>query len=339
MSARPHLVRTLLACLGWLGPALIVSGCEPEPTPPAQWETGLETDESFGTLLSVWGPSRSEVYAVGGNPAAGAMVLFDGSTWTEQTLPDGFPLANWVFGVPDADGGTILWVSGNDGMLARRDASGWTSMDLGTTSDLWGIWGTADDDMWTVGGDLPGDEPVLAHYDGSAWSLMGIPALDRESDALFKVWGSGPSDVFSVGQSGVILHFDGSEWTQQLAGTASDLISLWGTGPNEVVAVGGRATGVIARYDGQAWESAKIGMLPGLNGVWLDAAGEGFAVGVDGITIEIPAGSLEQQNFERPGFPLLLHGAFGFEDGARFGVGGNLQSSPPWTGVIVQLLP
>jgi hypothetical protein len=190
-----------------------------------------------------------------------------------------------------------------------------------------------------VGGDLPGDEPVLSHYDGSAWTSTPIPPLDRELDALFKVWGSGPTDVFAVGQAGVILHYDGSEWTQQLAGTASDLISLWGTGPNEVVAVGGRSTGIIARYDGQAWESAKIGMLPGLNGVWLDAEGEGFAVGVDGVTIEIPGGSLEAQNFERPGFPLLLHGAFGLEDGARFGVGGNLQSSPPWTGIIVQFLP
>jgi photosystem II stability/assembly factor-like uncharacterized protein len=317
---------------------LAVCGCETEPDPPEpEWEIGLETDESVGVLLSAWGPSPSEIYAVGGNPDAGAMLRFDGSEWTNETLPEGFPLANWVYGV---DGGQILWVSGNDGMVARRGVDGsWTTMDLGTLSDLWGIWGPADDDMYVVGGDIPGDGPVLAHFDGVDWTMLEIPMLDRQLDALFKVWGTGPDDVFAVGRTGVILHWDGSAWTQQLAGTASDLISLWGTGPDEVVAVGGRSAGIIARYDGSAWTSETIGMLPGLNGVWLDSEGTGFAVGVDGLVIEIPAGTFDTVELDRSARLDVLHGAFGFDDGTRVGVGGSLNSSPPWTGVIVQYLP
>ncbi|PRQ05743.1 hypothetical protein ENSA5_00630 [Enhygromyxa salina] len=334
MSARSR--PQSLACLAL---AVLLGGCEPEPAPEPAWEIGFEADESFGALLSAWGPSPTELYAVGGNPERGAMIRFDGDAWSEQALPEGFPLANWVFGLP-AEGGTTLWVAGNEGMAARRDVDGsWTTMDLGTTGPLWGIWGTADSNMWAVGGSIPGDEPILAHYDGSAWTMVPIPALDRELDALFKVWGTSSTQVFAVGHSGVILHYDGSEWTQQLAGTASDLISLWGTGPNEIVAVGGRSNGVIARYDGQAWRSETIGMLPGLNGVWLDSEGTGFAVGVEGLVIEIPAGTFDYEELDRSARPDVLHGAFGFDEGARVGVGGNLLFSPPWTGVIVQYLP
>ena len=317
-----------------------LTACEtdPEPMEPeAEWEVGHQASKDFGTLLSVWGPDPSNVYSVGGNPTAGAMLHWDGSEWSQQALPDGFPLANWVFGV---DGGEVLWVSGNDGMVARRGADGsWETMDLGTMSDLWGIWGTADDDMYAVGGDTPGDEPVIGHWDGSAWTLAELPETDRDYDALFKVWGTGPDNVFAVGQKGVVFHYDGSAWTQQLAGTTSDLISLWGTGPDEIIAVGGRSNGVIARYDGSEWSSETIGMLPGLNGVWIDSEGTSFAVGIEGYAIEIPAGTFDFEELDRSARPDVLHGAFGFDDGTRFGVGGSLLFSPPWTGIIVQLIP
>ncbi|MCA9684458.1 MAG: hypothetical protein KC457_19850, partial [Myxococcales bacterium] len=135
------------------------------------------------------------------------------------------------------------------------------------------------------------------------------------------------------------FHFDGSAWTQQLAGTSRDLISLWGTGPDEIISVGGRANGIIARYDGSAWSSETIGELPGLNGVWMAEDGTAFAVGVDGIVIEIEPGGFEWTELDRSVRPDTLHGAFGLADGSRFAVGGNLLFSPPWTGVIVQWLP
>ena len=331
----PSLPRLLLAALA----SLPVLACEPDPQPAAAWTIAATRDTEFGALLSVWGPSRSEIYAVGGNPDAGAMLRFDGEAWVDDSVPDGFPLANWVFGF-EAEGGTILWLAGNTGQVARRDAAGaWTTMDLGTDSALWGIWGTSDTDVWTVGGTIPGDDPVLAHWDGDAWTRVNLPEVDREFDALLKVWGTGPDDVFAIGHRGVILHWDGAAWTQQLAGTTADIVSLWGTGPDEILAVGGRANGVLARYDGAAWTSETIGMLPGLNGVWLDADGAGFAVGVEGVAIEIEPGGFEWTVVDRSARPDTLHGAFGLADGARFGVGGNLLFSPPWTAVVVQTLP
>jgi len=323
----------------WTLSLVLLSACEPEPSPEPAWAIGLERGQEFGALLSVWGPSPSEVYAVGGNPEAGVMVRFDGAAWRDEALPANFPLANWVYGVPTGSE-TVLWVAGNDGQVARRGPAGeWTQMDLGTPSALWGIWGAADDDMWTVGGNIPGTDPILAHWDGQAWARVTIPALDREFSALLKVWGTGPTNVFAVGHRGVILHYDGQAWTQELAGTTADIVSLWGTGPAEIVAVGGRSNGMIARYDGQAWTSETIGILPGLNGVWLADDGAGFVVGTDGVALELAPGGFEWSLVDRSTRPDTLHGAFGLSNGSRFGVGGNLMFSPPWTGVIVQLLP
>ena len=52
------------------------------------------------------------------------------------------------------------------------------------------------------------------------------------------VWGSGASDVWAVGDSGTILHWDGSAWTSASSGTTFALFGVWGSGANDVWAVG-----------------------------------------------------------------------------------------------------
>lgn len=39
------------------------------------------------------------------------------------------------------------------------------------------------------------------------------------------------TDIFSAGPSGVILHYDGSAWTERHSGTEVPLYGLWGGGP------------------------------------------------------------------------------------------------------------
>jgi hypothetical protein len=61
-----------------------------------------------------------------------------------------------------------------------------------------GVWGSAPNDAWIVGGN---SGVTLLHWDGTAWSIAISPTLGL----LEGVWGSGPDDVWAVG-SGVILH-------------------------------------------------------------------------------------------------------------------------------------
>ena len=56
--------------------------------------------------------------------------------------------------------------------------------------------------------------------------------------AILDVWGSSGSDVFAVGNSGLILHYDGNSWSKMTCGTSSPLEALWGSSGSDVFAVG-----------------------------------------------------------------------------------------------------
>ena len=72
----------------------------------------------------------------------------------------------------------------------------------------------AADDVWAVGhfktvnpaGGHVGQQPLALHWDGSTWEQMD----SGTSQDLWGVWGTGENDVYAIGNSGTILHFDGT---------------------------------------------------------------------------------------------------------------------------------
>jgi cysteine-rich repeat protein len=83
------------------------------------------------------------------------------------------------------------------------------------------------------------------------------------------VWGSGGRDVFAVGDSGTIVHWDGTAWTTMASGTAAASLRVaWGTGPNDVY-VGGQPNTVL-HYDGVSWSSTAAPPAIGytVTGLW-----------------------------------------------------------------------
>lgn len=305
----------------------------------ATWEVTQEVDASSGALLSVWGATPDDVRAVGGQIDAvgdagiGAVLKRTDGAWESETLPDDTPVLNWIHG---ASG--VVWSVGNAGAAIRLDAGAWVRDDTPVDVPLWGVWVLSADEAWAVGGD-PFDTSgsgVLVHYVSGAWEEMPLPTLDRPAPAIFKVWGTSASNVHAVGDNGVILHYDGSAWTQSASGTTEDLISLWGTGPDEIVAVGGRSNGVLARFDGTAWISATVPMTPALNGVWMDQSGTAILAGERGTVLSVGKGAMEADIVDTPARLDVLHAAFGFDGAQRFSVGGTLQNPPPYTGVILE---
>lgn len=109
------------------------------------------------------------------------------------------------------------------------------------------------------------------------------------------VWGTSPTDVWAVGGDtasgnfdGLILHWDGSSWTQVPAAGAPLLWAVWGSGPNDVWAVG--MGGTILHFDGTAWTKKASGTTRGLNDVWGTGPNNVFAVG--GGAAQPPDGSM-----------------------------------------------
>ena len=67
-----------------------------------------------------------------------------------------------------------------------------------------------------------------------------------QGNGLIAVWGSSSSDVFAVGWSGTILHYDGSAWSAMSSGATTWLNGVWGSSGSDVFAVG--RNGAILHY-------------------------------------------------------------------------------------------
>jgi hypothetical protein len=177
----------------------------------------------------------------------------------------------------------------------------WVAQGSGTTQGLYGVYGAAPDDVYAVG-----YNGTILHYDGSTWNaetsgttdyLSGVwvdatgsrvyavsqqgniyrssgngswslePAYpDQASSFLHAVWGSSASDVYAVGNPGVILHSTGRGWSKQTSPVSGNLNGVWGTGPTDVYVVGEGGTlhstgdGTWTLYtSGSAWLTAISG--------------------------------------------------------------------------------
>ncbi len=267
------------------------------------------------TLSAVWGESASSpLHAVG---ASSSLFTFDRATktWTAQQLSVSSPYANGaVTGLP----GGALFVAADDYSLWRWDpkAATWAKYLFAdyvaaeaavarSASEVYLAGGNAllrFDGFQvariatvTVSGSLQalvgaGDTLYLAGASGAILRHKG-GALDKLQPAgalttqqLNKVWGRGPTDVYAVGDTGVILHHDGKGWTPQPSPVAAALRGLWGT-TGLTVAVGSAATtgggGTILHNAGSGWKAQPSPAKHDLHAVWGSGPSDIYAVGED----------------------------------------------------------
>ena len=224
-------------------------------------DAGVDTASAGKLSRAIWGTSPRDVW-VGGDPFARK-----GST------------ATW--------GGfrTVVADAGVDGGVADGGIV-WTPV---SSSLITAIWGSGPEDIWVVG---PGAKGLAAggssaaHSNGAVGS-DGVPvwtAFDTQStDVLYAIWGSGPGDVWAVGDHGTIRHFTAgaTRWSIVESPTTAKLRGVWGTGPSDVWAVG--EEGTLLHYDGTKWSAATADFAPGekpsLFGVWGSGPNDVWAVG------------------------------------------------------------
>lgn len=290
------------------------------------WLPAFDTS-STGWLLNAWGSSGDAMYMVGGTTIAGVVLRYDGARASTVSLGVDVPLLNWAFGFGPSD----VTVVGNRGTIVHFDGGVWTKQASPTTEDLWGIWGAAPNDLWAVGGrGLAEGQATLLHFDGATWSTARLPSLQKPNVwQLLKVWGTDAENVYAVGQRGVVLHWDGHAWTEELVGASDDLVSLWGTDREHIVAVGGRSNGIVSVWDGKVWHTTSLAPLPGLNGIWMRtprkahvAGAYGTLAALDLTTMTVVTADVDQRQQD-------FHGIFGDPSGRLWAVGGNLAVANP----------
>jgi hypothetical protein len=148
---------------------------------------------------------------------------------------------------------------------------------------------------------------------------------------LLGVWGSGASDVWAVGGGGIILHWDGSTWTSGSSGTTNTLYGVWGIGGIDVWAVG---TGTILHWDGSAWSRVSSGTTYNLYGVWGSGPSDVWAVGGSGIILHWDGSAWTRVS---SGTASSLFGVWGSGESDVWAVGGSGTTlhwdSSAWTSV------
>ncbi len=215
---------------------------------------------------------------------------------------DGWVVGNSVL-PPNVDGlafGVVLHYTGGKWVFDRPLGSRLSSVFMRTASD-----------GWIVGEDGNGGAPVF-HYDGSAWTPVNDPAfasvLPQTIFALSatNVWLDGTNfsgSGFDGDAPEVILHYDGSRWSQQSTDLANSRIySMAMISPDEGWAVGSLSGGtgphpahpekalVEHYYQGRWQQVASFDGPPGdylysLYGIAMVSADEGWAVGSDGLIV------------------------------------------------------
>ncbi|HWP38050.1 MAG TPA: Ig-like domain-containing protein [Gemmatimonadales bacterium] len=214
------------------------------------------------------------------------------NVWVRQSVPDTAYYGVW------GSSGQDVFVTGR-GIILHFDGSTWTTQSSPTTMDLHAVWGTSPTDVFAVGGGATDVGGVVAHYDGTGWSVVHRPDNPQR-----RVWSAAPNDVFAVGDPGSqILHYNGSTWTvSNPVGGGIRFRGVWGSAFNSVLAVT-EVDGRRVRYNGTAWAQEAAAGTAQMD-LWGAGSGSVFSVGMSGTAFRydgsawnaIPVGVSEQFN-------------------------------------------
>ncbi|MDD5307552.1 MAG: hypothetical protein PHU25_09565 [Deltaproteobacteria bacterium] len=207
------------------------------------WQRGFERTEDCSAIVSIWGASSDNIYAVGGysSDSQSDISHFDGSSWS------------------------TLSSSGMDQVCYLGSGHRWSDIPQA-------IWGFASAEIYIYAEYCGADEIIstlyyFPHIFDKTCSIIDVASGYSHGRGIGSIWGSSPEDVFAVRDTGpAVYRYDGTAWSEMETGGAEELMSIWGLGPKDVYAVG--LKGRIIHYDGDSWKSMKTGIAGDLRGVW-----------------------------------------------------------------------
>jgi len=253
-------------------------------------------------LFAVYVPDSTEVLAAGRN---GRLVRRKDGAWA--------PIVTGISDTWTAISGTSsnnVYVCSELGALVHYDGSAWSTLLTGDVDEsLRDLWPSGSGVMTVAGGftrvlEYTGDAretayqaPVptrvlksvcqLANGDAflsgphAVWRIRGddVTQYSFPSVTLWTLWGSGPDDVFVVGDKGSIFHFDGTAWTRQQSNTTAPLLWVDGTSSQDVLVVGYE----MVHYDGNAWTPVTMPENHWFYDLWGHGYSQYMLVGYQGL--------------------------------------------------------
>jgi photosystem II stability/assembly factor-like uncharacterized protein len=140
----------------------------------------------------------------------------------------------------------------------------WRIMSSYTLNDLNALWGDSVSFVIAVGDygtilhlnekyrDIENSPTETPLNNDDVWKLMDSPTENN----LYDVWGLSPDNIYAVGASGTILHFEGSVWQRMTCPISHDLHTIYGTSEENIFA--GGENGSFLHYDGIQWRNLEF---------------------------------------------------------------------------------
>jgi hypothetical protein len=270
-------------------------------------------------LLSVWGTSVSDVWAVKG----GGLEYYDGTEWSSVDVPYGIH-SPVVWGYTPGE----PYLLGHSGAVLHRAEEEWVLVREGSRADLVGVDGRSGERVvaagWSGYGRLlslengewrplrssfsaylsdiccepggtallaggTGERPFLARLSGEEVdTTLTDPNGALESfGSLRAVWSAPSGGFVAVGadDNGALIcrSASGGVVADPLGADIQDLFGVWGVTWNAVFAVGSH--GEIVHWDGTAWSSMESGTETKLDDVGGLSGEDVFAVGAGGTIL------------------------------------------------------
>lgn len=182
---------------------------------------------------------------------------WDGAQWTIVDTPDVGRVRDFFVASPDD-----VWALGsafkpNTQYLLHWDGNTWhkVASDIHARS----IGGTSGTDVWQI--EYPW---ATRHWDGTSWNAASGPPPSGIAEPLWDMKAFTPNDAWGVGSyrinaaihGGIIVHWDGTEWTYR-GSPSDDLLALDGVSSSDLWVAGSPNTPTTKNYlyhwDGQGW--------------------------------------------------------------------------------------
>jgi hypothetical protein len=172
----------------------------------------------------------------------------------------------------------------------------WQSVVNDLPAPLFSVWESSDDVLYAAGGSFR--QSLLIRHDKTGWWNMD-PGTQH---ALWWVFGFSSSNVYAVGEAGLITHFDGQSWTVLQDGQSYTLYGVWGASPDDLWAVGGFASAsdarpILLRGLSGAWSEWDAGLPAHSNlfKVWGSSANDVYFVGDDGLVAHFDGSAISTE--------------------------------------------
>ncbi len=164
-------------------------------------------------------------------------------TWTSDTLYEEEAFQIYLYDIWGTDENNV-WAVGHSSLTRYRiwhyDGNSWKNVyvpPIDHVPTYKAIFGFAQDDFWIVGygvkSDVPGAPGYFLHYNGT-WNRMD----NRDFPICLSVWGTSSNNMFFGCDSGMIIKYDGEEFTKYKTGKSIQFRGLWGFSDTTVYAIG-----------------------------------------------------------------------------------------------------